>query len=86
MIFRKDGPQGAILHPSRLVTGRMGIFGQGRIAPTIKGEEVDLSEHEHYTAAAFQPGLILAEIGLPNAKVREQFIGQARELMAYSEP
>jgi hypothetical protein len=36
-----------------------------RIDRTIKEEEVDLSEHEHYTDAVFQLGLMFAEIGLP---------------------
>jgi hypothetical protein len=37
-----------------------------RIDRTIKEEEVDLSEHDHYTAAVFQSGLMLAEIGPPS--------------------
>ncbi len=36
-----------------------------RIDRTINEEEVDLSEHEHYTTV-FQPGLMLAEIGPPS--------------------
>lgn len=38
-----------------------------RIDRVINEEEVDLSEHGYYTAA-FQPGLMLAEIGPPGIK------------------
>jgi hypothetical protein len=37
-----------------------------RIDRTTTEEEVDLSEHEHYTDALFQPGLMVAEIGPPS--------------------
>ena len=36
-----------------------------RIDQTTKDEKVDLAEHEHYTDALFQPGLIFAEIDSP---------------------
>ena len=46
--------------------------GSGKRTPVwidrvINEEEVDLSEHEHYTAT-FQPGLMLAEISPPSIK------------------
>ena len=38
---------------------------------TTKDEEVDLSEHEHYTDALFQPGLAVAAIGSPRFRSQE---------------
>jgi hypothetical protein len=42
-----------------------------RIDRTSKEEEVDLSEHEHYTDALCKRGLIVAEIGSPKFRSQE---------------
>jgi hypothetical protein len=57
----------------------------GRIHRTIKEEEVDVSEHEDYTAALCELALTFAESGLPRFKSGGQYTGQVREPMAYSE-
>jgi hypothetical protein len=57
-----------------------------RMRRTIKEEEIDLSEHEHYTAALCELALAFAGSGSPRFESGGQHTDQIRQPRAYLEP